>query len=152
MQHYFVSDRRVPERSHGCSFSWIMRPLDDASLGRSVPWSTHHFDDAPIRRSVLDRCVQTHWDRMTLCWDRFGRTVEAKLGVILCRHFIQGMCSAVVQGTCHPRDASSMVCVVQGTRRPRHTLSFQVRTIRAFSFVDTSSKGLYAECTVPIVV
>ncbi len=92
MQCQFIPDRCVPERKFsdvpylGRCVPWMMRPLDDAFLYRCVPLSLRPFIDASLVNASLGRCVldgsvPTLWVRLTLCWHRLGRALEAKPGI-----------------------------------------------------------------------
>jgi hypothetical protein len=103
MHCQFIPDCCVPERKFmdvpylGRGVPWMMRPLDDAFLYRCVPLSLRPLIDASLvnashGRCVLDRSVPTLWVRLTLCWDKLGRTVEAKPGIhytALCARFLK---------------------------------------------------------------
>ncbi len=134
-------------KSLGCSVAWSMRPLDDASLGQYIPWTIHPLvdthvpwtmrplDDASLRQPVPALCDLTLWDRLTLYYDRPGRTVEEKPAIHytnllwLASHdqYLDGGSrfgkhrsgtrrprDASPKGTCRARDASS-----EGTEHPR---------------------------------
>jgi hypothetical protein len=63
----------------GSSVPWTMHTLDHASFGRCFPWTKRPWKGASNRQCVPDCYVLKHWDRLFLCWDKLGRTIEGAM-------------------------------------------------------------------------